>query len=198
MKCQNCNANNEDNAKFCIHCGSSLERQPVKAKKPLMTRKQLIFTLIAVIGIIAVGAAIHYSNILMGEPQLVSHDFQAVTMSVPEGSNFVLTDQMTQNTQNGFIAFMNKGDYGYRFSGIFITQKADRDLLFGNIIEDNGDTKVSENTSDGYTIYQLQISKPDYLIVLTGGDLNLLKKMAETIEVKDMSVIQPQTTSVNV
>ena len=197
MKCQKCNFKNEKGSKFCGNCGATLKQVPVKPKKPLMTKNQKIFTLIAVIGIIAIGASIHYSNILMGEPSLVGHDFEVINMKVPDGSNFVVVDHKTQNIPNGYIGFMNKGEYGQRISSVFITTASDLDFAVGDVIEENGDMKLTHNVTD-VNIYNLQIKKPNCTIVLMGRDADLMKKMAETIEVKNLDSIQPQSVVVNV
>ena len=198
MKCLKCNTENDNDAKFCDNCGALLENPPVKAKKQLMTQKQLILTIIAVIAIIATGAAIHYSNILLTEPQLVGHNFQAITMDVPDESNFVLEDQMVQNAQNGVITFLNKGKYSMRVSSIIISS-ANSTSIMGDVIEENGNMTVSTNNTTGsFQMYFLYIHGPNYMIVMEGGDLELMKKMAETIEVKDLSIVQPRTVQVNI
>lgn len=197
MKCQKCNFENDKGSKFCGNCGTPLEQEPIKPKKPLMNKNQKIFTLIAVIGIIAIGASIHYSNILMDEPTLVDHDFEVINMKVPDGSNFVVIDHKTQNTPNGYIGFMNKGEYGQRISSVFITSASDANITIGDVIEENGDMKLAYNATDT-NIYTLQIKKPNCTIGLIGRDADLMKKIAETIEVKNLDSIQPQSVVVNV
>ena len=197
MKCQKCNFKNEKGSKFCGNCGAPLKQVPVKPKKPLMTKNQKIFTLIAVIGIIAIGASIHYSNILMGEPSLVDHDFEVINMKVPDGSNFVVEDHKTQNVPIGFIGFMNKGEYCERIALVFITTTTDENITMGEVIEENGDMTLTHNITDE-NVYNLQIKKPNCVITLMGRDADLMKKMAETIEVKNLDSIQPQAVVVNV
>ena len=197
MKCQKCNFENEKGSKFCGNCGTPLEQKTNIPKKPLMTKNQKIFTLIAVIGIVAIGTSIHYSNILMGEPALVDHNFEVINMKVPDGSNFVLVDKKTQNIPNGFIGFMNKGEYGQRISSVFITSASDANITIGDVIEENRDMKLSYNATDT-NIYTLQIKKPNCTIGLIGRDVDLMKKIAETIEVKNLDSIQPQSVVVNV
>lgn len=193
MKCMKCNTINDENSKFCSNCGAPLNKVQVKAKKLQMTKRQLIFTLIAVIGIFVIGASIHYSNILMGEPTLVGHDFDGViTMNVPDESNFVIKDYRTQNTLSGFIGYINKGQYGHRISIVFITQ-ADANILSGDIIEEYDNVKITKNYENFYNLY---ITKDNCQVMLSGEDLNLMKKMAETIEVKSLDLLQLQTTTV--
>lgn len=197
MRCPKCNTENENEAKFCVNCGSPLKNLPIKPKKQLMTRKQLIFTIIAVIAIVSTGIAIHYSNVLLTEPRLVGHDFQAITMEVPDSSNFVLETQLTQNVENGLIGFLNKGDYCERISGVMISS-AKTPSTFGTVIEENGNMIVTTNTSDPDHAYNLYIQEPDCQIIIIGKDLNLMKKLAETIEIKDVGIVQPRTVQVNI
>jgi hypothetical protein len=198
MKCTKCGAKNEDDAKFCLNCGADLKKQKVKPKKQSMTKKQTIFTIIAVIGIIAIGASIHYSNILMGEPGLVGHDFDGIiTMDVPEESNFVIKDIRTQNAIAGYAGFVNKGEYGFRTSSVMITSSASN-MTMGEVIEDNGNMKITHNGTGDDTLYNIYVNKDNCQIILVGWDLDLMKKMANTIEVKNLDAIQPQTTAVPV
>lgn len=194
MICDKCNTINEDSAKFCHNCGAPLKAQ-VKPKKYRMDKRQLIFTLIAVIGIIALGASIHYSNILMGEPAMVGHDFNGViTMNVPDGSNFVVESYVTQNAPNGMIGFLNKGKYAFRISSVIITPANDNGHV-GEVIEEYDNVKITKIEKNG-TIYNLYITKDNCQVILNGADVNLMKKMAETIEVKSLDPIQIQTTTV--
>lgn len=197
MKCQKCNFENKKGSKFCENCGTPLNQTPKKPKIPLMTKNQKIFTLIAIIGIIAIGISIHHSNILMGEPTLVDHDFNVINMKVPDGSNFVVEEHKTQNTPNGYITFMNKGEYGERISAVLIATGSNLNITLGDVIEENEDMKLTHNVTDP-TIYILQIKKPNCIIQLMGCDVELMKKMAETIEVKNLDSIQPQSVEVKI
>ncbi|MBQ9025621.1 MAG: zinc ribbon domain-containing protein [Methanobrevibacter sp.] len=195
MKCLKCNTQNDDDARFCVKCGAVLEK-PKTPKKQLMTKRQIILTIIAVIAIIAVGASIHYSNILMGEPTLVGHDFDGIfTMDVPEGSNFVLKDLRTQNALFGYAGYINKGDYGYRIAIVMITP-SNNDISSGDVIEDDGTMKVTKNMTDNENPYNLYIKKDNCQIMMSGWDLDLMKRMAETIEIKNLDSLQVQTTQV--
>ena len=65
----------------------------------------------------------------------------------------------------------------------------------GEIIEEYDNVKITKNEKNG-TTYNLYITKDNCHVILNCADVNLMKKMAETIEVKSLDPIQIQTTTV--
>ena len=199
MKCNKCNSENNDSAKFCHICGAKLETPKTTKKSflnlpsPLMDRQQLIITILAIIAIILAGVVLSYTNILAPQPTLQTKDFGAFAISIPEGSNFVLEDQITQQPGNLYQGYMNKGKWGYQISTISIFESKNN-VELGELIEDNGNQKIYLNKSDAIDTYILIEDKGECSIMLIGQNVDLLKKMAETFEIKDLDSIRKNGT----
>lgn len=200
MKCNRCNSENNDSAKFCHKCGAKLEKPKTTKKSfldlpsPLMDRQQLIMTAIAVVIIILAGAVLIYTNALAPQPTLQTKDFGAFAISVPEGSNFVLKDKITQIPGDLYVGYINKGEWGYQIATISVSEsKTVPDI--GELIEDNGNQKIFYNQSNSISMYILYEDKGDCSIMLIGTNLNLLKEMAESFELKDLDMLRTNATT---
>ena len=202
MKCNECNAINDSDAKFCHNCGAKLKEQPKpvkksssKRKKPLMDKNQVIFTVLGVIAIILAGALLSYSGALMPQPELRTQDFGAFAISVPTESTFVLEDQLTQTPGNFYVGYLNKGDWGYQIASISLYEKKDTNYL-GELIESSGNRNITVETNGTFKIYMLYEERQDCELFLQGQNLELLKKMADSLEIKNLDLLRSNVTAV--
>lgn len=193
MKCHKCNSENNDGAKFCHKCGTRLKRTKSKTKKPLMNQQQIIITIISVIIIILAGAVLSYTNILAPQPTLQTKDFGAFAISVPEGSNFVLKEKITQIPGRLYVGYINKGNWGNQISTISVSENKVVPTSTGELLEDNGNQKIFANKSSYGTIYTLYEDKGSCGLMIIGKNLNLLKEMAKTFQIKNLDSLRTST-----
>lgn len=154
-----------------------------------MDKKSLIVIAIAVI-LIVVGAYLIFSNqpggqsVESSDMALKTHDFELFSMDTPDGSNFTL-----KNEADGMKYYNNSGEYSGNISSIIINKGLTDSLIGDNSISISNSTSGNVYSSQfkNETIYKLVSSHDDVDVILMGNDLNLLKELSNTIEIKDAS-----------
>lgn len=155
-----------------------------------MDKKLLLVVVVAVI-LIVVGTILIVTNPLGGAAEdssdipLKSNNFKHFSVDVPEGSNFTI-----KNQASGMKYYQNNGEHSKEFSGIIINKNNMTDFLIGDNpqpISNSSSEQIYSNLFKNETIYKYVSLQDDVDVILTGNDLNLLKEIAGTIEVKDVS-----------
>jgi hypothetical protein len=153
-----------------------------------MDNKLSLIVAIAVI-LIIVGGYLIITNQSSGEViedsldiPLKTQDFELFEIDIPKGSNFTV-----KNEADGMKYYQNDGEYSTNISGIIINKNLTDSLI--------GDASVPVSNSSSEQIYSFMLKNKtsykyvskqgDVDIILIGDDLNLLKEISETIEVKD-------------
>lgn len=115
---------------------------------------------------------------------LKTQDFDLFKADVPNGSNFTL-----KNEASGMKFYQNTGKYSTNISGIIIS-KGLTETLIGNNSVSVANTTTEQIYSAQFkneTIYKLVSNKDDVDFIIIGNDMNLLKEVSDTIEIKDLS-----------
>ena len=115
---------------------------------------------------------------------LKTQDFDLFKADVPNGSNFTL-----KNEASGMKFYQNTGKYSTNISGIIIS-KGLTETLIGNNSVSVANTTTEQIYSVQFkneTIYKLVSNKDDVDFIIIGNDMNLLKEVSDTIEIKDLS-----------
>ena len=110
---------------------------------------------------------------------LKTQDFDLFKADVPNGSNFTLKNEASGMT----------GKYSTNISGIIIS-KGLTETLIGNNSVSVANTTTEQIYSAQFkneTIYKLVSNKDDVDFIIIGNDMNLLKEVSDTIEIKDLS-----------
>ena len=85
--------------------------------------------------------------------------------------------------------YQNKGNYSKEFTGLIITKN-----MTDSLLGDNSEVLLNTSTEQIYslsvkneteTLYKIVSQKDGADFMLFGNDLNLLKELSNTIEVKD-------------
>ena len=159
--------------------------------------KTLLIGLIAIVLIILAGIFIYSQG--MGADndkansniQLKTQDFKAFEIDTPVGSDFSLKNNQTE-VGKGMLYYKNSGDYAKEIEGIIINKNLTDSLISDNmnlVASNSSDVKIYSSLSRNGTFYELVKTVNDTDIILTGHDLNLLQKMANTSNVKDTSAL---------
>lgn len=198
MKCPKCGNENIDSAKFCKHCGESLNT-PIKTGKS-KDKKIIIGLVIIIIALLAIGG-LYGMGVFKGEVPLETKDFNAFKLDVPVGSNYVVKDSSSANKDNLFVSYENKGDYEFDAFGFFVgnnlTKKA---AVNGELYEQDGKMEIYKNDSTGDAIYSLYYDSGDGQIMIVGSNVDVMKKMAKSLKDFDENKLasdykQPTTTT---
>ena len=115
-----------------------------------------------------------------------AQDFDLFKADVPKGSNFAL-----KNEASGMKFYQNTGKYATNISGIIIS-KGLTETLIGNNSVSVANTTAEQIYSAQFkneTIYKLVSNKDDVDFIIIGNDMNLLKEVSDTIEIKDLSTL---------
>ncbi|MBQ8018464.1 MAG: hypothetical protein IJ258_10240 [Methanobrevibacter sp.] len=153
-----------------------------------MNKKLSAVIIIAVILIIVGGYLIitnPFSEKVIDESSITlkPHDFDSFSIDIPEGSNFTI-----QNEMDGMKSYQNNGSYGDNFSRIIINKNLTDSLIGDNSqsILNTSEEQVYSSVFKNDTIYKYVSIHDGVDIILIGDDLNLLKEIADTIEIKDV------------
>jgi len=186
MKCQNCDCENSDGARFCKKCGASLTDSNDKNK----INNRIIIVLIAVVVIVLAGVLLYASGVFNSNTSLEAGDFEGFDLDVPVGSNFVLKKSHNSNPDNLFVQYNNNGEH----SEIVAFQvgnnlSEDKVTSLGEFVEASGDLRIYRNGSDNDGFYMVFKEGVDANIIIYGGDLDILKAMADSFKCHNFSVI---------
>jgi hypothetical protein len=153
-----------------------------------MNKKLSVIILIAIILIIIGGYLIisnPFSSNITDESSinLKAHDFGLFSMNVPEGSNFTV-----QNEIDGMKSYQNSGSYSDNLSRIIINKNMTDSLIGDNSesILNTSEEQIYSSVFKNDTVYKYVSIHDDVDIILIGDDLNLLKEIADTIDIKDV------------
>lgn len=154
-----------------------------------MNKKLSLVVLIAII-LIVVGGYLIITNPSSSDVvdestiSLKTQDFGAFSIKVPEGSNFTV-----KNDADGIKSYENNGSYEDNFSRIIINKN-----LTDSLIGDNSESILNTTEEQVYssvfkneTVYKYVSLHGDVDVILIGDDLNLLKEISDTIEIKDVN-----------
>ena len=107
MNCPKCGNENENEAKFCKHCGTPLNSVSNATTKTTDKNKMIIIALIAVVAILAVGV-LFAGGLFKSDVPLEKKDFEVFEMDVPVGSEFVATSSLpSYGNIGGFVILEN-------------------------------------------------------------------------------------------
>ena len=161
-----------------------------------MDKKFSIIAIVIAVILIVVGGYLILTNPYQSQPVEDSSDislktqnfnnknFKLFEMNVPEGSNFTV-----ENEVDGMKYYQNKGNYSKEFTGLIITKN-----MTDSMLGDNSEVLLNTSTEQIYslsvknqteTLYKIVSQKDGADFMLFGNDLNLLKELSNTIEVKD-------------
>lgn len=153
--------------------------------------KKFIFIVIIAVVLIAVGGYLIYTNQssegtadYSSDIPLKKQDFKLFEIDVPEGSNFKI-----KNEADGMKFYQNSGNYSDNLSGIIVS-KGMTESLIGDAsvsISNSSDQQIYTSQLKNETIFKCVSNQGDVDVVLIGNDLILLKQVAESIKVKDVS-----------
>ena len=153
-----------------------------------MNKKLSVVILIAAILIIAGGYLIVTNpsgETLNNESslKLKTYDFGVFSMDIPEGSNFTI-----QNEAGGMKSYQNNGSFADNFSRIIINKNLTESLIGDNSqsISNSTNYQIYSSVFKNQTVYKYVSIHGDVDVILIGDDLNLLKEIADTIEIKDV------------
>lgn len=154
-----------------------------------MNKKLSLVVIIAIILIVLGGYLIitnPFSSNIVDESSisLKTQDFGAFSIDVPEGSNFTV-----KNDADGIKSYENNGSYADNFSRIIINKNLTESLIGDNSesILNTTDEQVYSSVFKNETVYKYVSLHGDVDVILIGDDLNLLKEISDTIEIKDVN-----------
>jgi hypothetical protein len=154
-----------------------------------MNKKLSLVVIIAIILIVLGGYLIitnPFSSNVVDESSisLKTQDFGAFSIKVPEGSNFTV-----KNDADGIKSYENNGSYADNFSRIIINKNLTESLIGDNSesILNTTDEQVYSSVFKNETVYKYVSLHGDVDVILIGDDLNLLKEISDTIEIKDVN-----------
>ncbi|MBQ2665982.1 hypothetical protein [Methanobrevibacter sp.] len=115
---------------------------------------------------------------------LKTQDFDSFKIDLPAGSNFTL-----KNEADGMKFYQNTGKYSTNVSGIILNRNLTDSLIGINSVSVLNTTseQIYSTQLKNETVYELVSNHDDVDFIIMGNDLNLLKEVSDTIEIKDLS-----------
>ena len=115
---------------------------------------------------------------------LKTQDFDSFKIDLPAGSNFTL-----KNEADGMKFYQNTGKYSTNVSGIIVNRNLTDSLIGINSVSVLNTTseQIYSTQLKNETVYELVSTHDDVDFIIMGNDLNLLKEVSDTIEIKDLS-----------
>ncbi len=115
---------------------------------------------------------------------LKTQDFDSFKIDLPAGSNFTL-----KNEADGMKFYQNTGKYSTNVSGIIVNRNLTDSLIGINSVSVLNTTseQIYSTQLKNETVYELVSNHDDVDFIIMGNDLNLLKEVSDTIEIKDLS-----------
>lgn len=195
VNCPDCGAENNDDAKFCKKCGTSLKSPVVthKTTKSKDNNKTLIIAGIAIAIIVLAGIGIYASGILNAVP-LETENFDYFTMDVPKDSDFKIANQAVPDDNHVLVLYKNEGKHKDAVEQ-FAFGKGLKNVIDGYTADaTDGDLKIYKNRtgSEGYGVFVTNNGCDMFII---GKDLNTLKNMAKSFKDADLSDLTKNATA---
>ena len=184
MKCPECGSENNDNSKFCKNCGKELKTDKIKVENK---DKRLIIALIAIAALLLSGILLYATGVIGPQMEFETKHFDGFTIDVPKDSKFVLDQSYTTDPENIFVSYLNKGDTFYDASGIIVGTNVTKKVAAFDfeLVGTDGDLTIYKNESTEITLYKVFKEGNDANIILLGGNLDVLKHMADSYEDND-------------
>ena len=157
------------------------------------TDRKIIIASIAVVviflaGVVAIAPNFSNQNQTAYTIPLKNQNFGYFEMAVPEGSNFAVKNDKI-GIGEGMVYWQNKANFSNETDGIIVSIKYTDRLIGQNmkLISENNTEKIylSENSIPDYYKVVKTINGTD--IIVSGHNLDLIKKMINTTKIKDTS-----------
>ena len=175
--CENCGCKLNKNDEFCPDCGSPMKSPQKDVEK---SNRTIIIALLIVIVLIMVGlVATKFTLIQNDQPELERCDFGYLTMSVPKGSDFVEYSSVGKGTAYWAIGYTNEGEGDTDLMIVWISTY-DGTSIYDYLGRD-GDLDIFDGELNTYIV---QRNVGGYYVQLTGSELDDLKQMARSIQLK--------------
>ena len=167
------------------------------------TNKKLIILFIVIVIIVLAGVisfAPHPSEETPVKPNLtlVNKSFGYFEMEVPDGSNFQLKNNQIE-VGKGKVMWQNKGNFSNETDVIAISKGYTDSLISDDmeLVSQEGDLKTYVSSNTVNKLYKVVRSINDVDIIVSGYNLTLIQKMANSTTLKDTSklVLQKQTNN---
>lgn len=170
-------------------------------------RKYIIAFIVIAVAVLAgvIAFAPHPSNESPVTPNLTlaKHNFGYFEMDIPVGSNFQIKNNQIE-VGRGKVVWQNRGNFSNETDTIAISKSYTDSIITDNMnmVSENEDLKVYVIPNTTNRLYKVVRSIDDVDIIVSGYNLTLIEKMANSTELKDTSklVLQQQvnnTTSAN-
>ena len=195
MNCPKCGNENENEAKFCKHCGTPLNSVSNATTKTTDKNKMIIIALIAVVAILAVGV-LFAGGLFKSDVPLEKKDFEVFEMDVPVGSEFVATSSLpSYGNIGGFVILENGGEYSDEVSSIMVsTIQGSSHPSETSLDRTEGDIKVFKDNT-GHELYYIQREVDGYEFSIIGKDDQAIIKMLKSVKITDKTALASQSTS---
>ena len=205
MLCPKCKTENSDSAKFCKTCGASLNSKTMSHKNVINSfssdeinnkNKKILIAILAIVVVSLAGAFIFSSGILgSNEIPLETQNFEIFKIDSPVGSKFIeYTSMPSYANIGGFILLENVGNYSQEvfMLGVSTLEFSLPPSNFA-LVDGEGDIKIYENSS--VNLYLVERTIDGYTFSLMGNNLDLLKKMINSVEITDKNALAKQSSS---
>ena len=175
--CENCGCKLDKNNEFCPDCGSPMKSPQKNAEK---SNRTIIIALLIVIVLIMAGlVSTMFTSIENSKPKYETCDFGYLTMSVPKGSDFVEYQSIGKGSQNWAIGYSNKGEGDTDLMRVWISTYDGTSIY--DYLGGDGDLDIFDGELNTYIV---QRKVGGYYVQLTGTELDDLKQMARSIQLK--------------
>ena len=205
MLCPKCKTENSDSAKFCKTCGAPLNSKTMSHKNVINSfssdeinnkNKKILIAILAIVVVSLAGAFIFSSGILgSNEIPLETQNFEIFKIDAPVGSKFIeYTSMPSYANIGGFILLENVGNYSQEvfMLGVSTLEFSLPPSNFA-LVDGEGDIKIYENSS--VNLYLVERTIDGYTFSLMGNNLDLLKKMINSVEITDKNALAKQSSS---
>lgn len=194
MNCPKCGNENENEAKFCKHCGTPLNSVSNATTKTTDKNKMIIIALIAVVAILAV-SVLFAGGLFKSDVPLEKKDFEIFEMDAPVGAKFEeFTSIPAYGNIGGLVYLQNKGAYSEEISTFGIS-KMGQSIPSAMKYEREEDGVVIFKDETGTGLYLAAKNIDDYSFNIMGRDPNTMVKMLNSIKITDKTALASQSTS---
>ena len=194
MNCPKCGNENENEAKFCKHCGTPLNSVSKATTKTTDKNKMIIIALIAVVAILVVGV-LFVGGLFNSNIPLETMDFEIFEMDAPVGAKFEeFTSIPAYGNIGGLVYLQNKGAYSEEISTFGIS-KMGPSIPSAMKYEREEDGVVIFKDETGTGLYLAAKNIDDYSFNIMGRDPNTMVKMLNSIKITDKTKLASQSSS---